>query len=48
MHDVIKRHEAQDQTVKVELSTATGGKRKLAESVCRVHFVHNLSPVFTI
>ena len=46
MHDVIKRREAQDQTVKVAISSATDAKRKLVESVCGVQFGHSLSPVF--
>ena len=46
VHDVVKRREAQDQTVKVAISSATDAKRKLVESVCRVQFVHSLSPVF--
>ena len=46
VHDVIKRREAQDQTVKVAISSATDAKRKLVESVCGVQFVHSLSPVF--
>ena len=46
VHDVIKRREAQDQTVKVAMSSATDAKRKLVESVCGVQFVHSLSPVF--
>lgn len=46
MHDVIKRREAQDQTVKVAISSATDAKRKLVEHVCGVQFVHSLSPVF--
>ena len=46
MHDVIKRREAQDQTVKVAISSATDTKRKLVERVCGVQFVHSLPPVF--
>ena len=46
MHDVIKRREAQDRTVKVAISSATDAKRKLVEGVCGVRFVHSLSPVF--
>ena len=45
MHDVVKRHEAQDQTVKVAIPSATDAKRKLVESVCGVQFVHSLSPI---
>ena len=46
MYDAIKRREAQDQTVKVAISSATDAKRKLDEGVCGVQFVHSLSPVF--
>ena len=46
MHDVVKRREARDQTVKVAISSATDAQRKLVESVCGVQFVHSLSPVF--
>ena len=46
MHDVAKRREAQDQTVKVAISAATDAKRKLVESVCGVQVVHSQSPVF--
>ena len=46
LHDVAKRREAQDQTVKVAISSATDAKRKLVEGVCGVQFVHSLSPVF--
>ena len=46
VHDVVKRREAQDQTAKVAISSATDAKRKLVESVCHVQFVHSLSPVF--
>ena len=46
MHDVIKRREAQNQTVKVAISSATDAKRKLVESVCGVQFVLSLSPAF--
>ncbi len=46
VHDVIKRREAQDQTVKVAISSATDAKRKLVENVCGVQFVRSLSPVF--
>lgn len=44
MHDVTKRREAQDRTVKVAISSATDAKRRLVESVCGVQFVHSLSP----
>lgn len=37
MHDVIKRRKAQDQTVKVVISSATDAKRKFVEGVCGVH-----------
>lgn len=46
MHDAIKRREAQDQTVKVAISSATDSKRKLVESVCGVRFVHSLAPLY--
>ena len=46
MHDVINMREAQDQTVKVAVSSVTDAKRKLVESVCGVQLAHNLSPVF--
>ena len=46
VHDAIKRREARDQTVKVAISLATDTKRKLVESVCDMHFVHSLPPVF--
>ena len=45
MHDVIKKREAQDQTVKVAISSATDAKRKLVEGVCGVRFVHSLSSI---
>ena len=46
MHDVITRREAQDQTVKVAISSATDTERKLVESVSGVQFVNSFSPVF--
>ena len=46
MYDAIKRREAQDQTVKLAISSATDAKRKLVESICGVQFVHSLAPMF--
>ena len=45
IHEAIKRREAQEQTVKVAISSATDGKRKLVESVCGVQVIHSLVPI---
>ena len=46
MHDAMRRREAQDQTVKLAISSATDKKRQMVEDVCGVEIAPSMAIVY--